>query len=167
MAKAYSIRIFLSNLLGKGSPDTPNNEPPVSPKPDGESMSGGGASLPSALKWTAMLGYAERYAKMSISNEISTIQLRTGNQKLQQKIQFGYEIGGRVFDVAKSAIIGTVMGGGVGTLVGTAVGATVSATTRLMQIQQANRVIQLERTIENIGIEQSALRIATTTRTGG
>lgn len=102
---------------------------------------------------------AYHYAKKAIntvaSYQVSTIQLRTGNAKAQQKAEFAYQIVQDAANVLESTIVGAVTGGLPGALVGTAVGAAA----KVVDYGLNQKRLNLSQSVESITLALNAIRI--------
>ena len=135
---------------GGGSPMAPTSAPTNNPK-----SSGGGSSFKSvAKKMVAAYGIAKSFADTTITHRINTVSLRTGNEELQQRYQFAYDIGKRALGIVESIAMGAMFGGAAGALIGAATSVAMTG----VQIAQRAEEINLSRTAENISIDMANIR---------
>jgi len=99
--------------------------------------------------------YAKQALQTIASYEISTIELRTGSVRAQQKAQFAYQCVNEASNVLESTIVGFATGGGVGALIGTAVGLVTKVVNYGLNAQRLN----LAQSVENVTLAQNAIRI--------
>ena len=116
-------------------------------------MQDGGITLKQGI---AAYHYAKKAINTVASYQVSTIQLRTGNARAQQKAEFAYQIVQDASNVLESTIVGAVTGGLPGALVGTAVGAAA----KVVGYAQNGQRINTEFAVENVTIAQNSLRIS-------
>ena len=101
--------------------------------------------------------YAKQIVAPIVANQVNTVSLRTGNDELQRRTQFGLDIASTAVDVAEFALTGAVLGGGVGA----AVGAAVGVASKLISYQTAYANQQLAKTVESVGLAEARIRAGT------
>jgi hypothetical protein len=111
-------------------------------------------------KKIAAYGTVKGFVTQILSNGISTIELRTGAAEYQQKMQFAYDIGLGLYNIAEKTYLGAKFGGGVGAAIGLAIGTMHTA----ISYAQAQNVIDLNRTLESMTITQNNVRAGTANR---
>ena len=94
--------------------------------------------------------YISPFVKQAINYRISTVSLRTGRTEHQQRLQFAYDVGGKVVGLAENVVMGLALSGG--NPLGAVAGAAVSVVQTAVQYAQAQNTINLERNAENISI---------------
>lgn len=102
--------------------------------------------------------YAKQIVAPLVANQVNTVSLRTGNDELQRRTQFGLDIASTAVDVAEFALTGAVLGGGV---VGAAVGTAVGVASKLISYQTAYANQQLAKTVESVGLAEARIRAGT------
>ena len=123
-------------------------------------------------KWTQgaertmkkMISYATGRALASniISYEISQVSLRTGAKEYEQKLRFGYEIGGKGLNVLQATYAGAKLGGGFGAIVGL-LGSTVYTAVGYLQ---SSNTLRTQQNLEDISINFANLRAGVSGRRG-
>lgn len=152
----YVIRIELGNL-----PDGSNG--PVSNPSVGSSKDGGeksywaksADSAKAAAQKIVSVGTAASIADKLISYEVNSVSLRTGATEYEQKLQFGYS-------TLKSTAVPLVVGAATGGLPGAAIGLVFSFAMQGLQWAQNQRVINMNRNLENISIGMANIRAGVT-----
>lgn len=113
----------------------------------------------------AAFHYAKQYARMAANYEISMIETRTGNAKMQQNVQFGYDILSKTLSIGESVAAGFLVTGG--NPVGAVVGATLAIANQGIQLAMASEKMAAAQSLESITLAQNAIRIgASGNRTG-
>lgn len=98
--------------------------------------------------------YVEPFVKQAISYEISTVSVRTGRTEEQQRRQFAYDMGSKIFSAAESIAMGAILGG----LPGALIGLGMSAVQMIVSYSQAQNTIDINRNAENISIGLQNMR---------
>ena len=98
--------------------------------------------------------YVEPFVKQAISYEISTVSVRTGRTEEQQRRQFAYDMGSKIFSAAESIAMGAILGG----LPGALIGLGMSAVQMIVSYSQAQNTIDISRNAENISIGLQNMR---------
>ena len=88
--------------------------------------------------------FVEPFVDQIVTQQISTINLRTGASEQQQRIEFGYQIGKSIYGVVKNVAIGALTGGWVGVVAGLGLSAISSFINYENKAQQLNWQGQLE-----------------------
>ena len=88
------------------------------------------------------------YAKRAISYEISTVNLRTGENERQQRMQFTYDILGQVSGALTNIVVGAKVGGAYGAIAAAAY--TVVETS--ISIGQKIGRYNLQKNLENVSL---------------
>lgn len=151
---AYVIRFELPNGgVGKKPVSTSGSQSESS-----EEKTWGAKNIDSAknaLKKIVSASTAAAVADKLISSEISVVSLRTGAREYEQKLQFGYSM-------AKSVAVPLAFGAAAGGLAGAAIGLVFSFAMQGLQWAQNQRVIDMNRQLENISIEMARTRAGVT-----
>ncbi len=108
----------------------------------------------SPIKPMAALGIAKQVATTVISHNVNTVALRTGQEELQQRMQFRWEMTQKGASLLGSVAVGAMTGG----LAGAVVGAGVSVMMTALDYAQRSNEINLNRTAENISIDMANTR---------
>lgn len=101
--------------------------------------------------------YVGPFVEQAISYSVGTIELRTGAQELQQRVEFGLNIAKQAGGILTSALAGYAMGNLPGALIGAIISVGTTA------LNYANR----ERTIKVQGSLESITQRGLTARSGG
>lgn len=131
-------------------PNAPSIEKPKKPKPvDWAKEKAKERDMWLKLGAKAMVAYnqVQSYMDVIYTHQITTIQLRTGQNELQQRAQATYGFLKQGTSIGESIISGTILGGGAGALIGTAVGL---ARTTIGYVQQGMD-LQLQQRLEAVG----------------
>lgn len=112
-------------------------------------------SARNAIKKIVSVTTAMSVADKLISNDISVVSLSTGATEYEQKLQFGYS-------TAKSIAAPLVVGAYTGGLAGAAIGLVFSFAMQGLQWAQNQRVINMNRNLENISIGMANIRAGVT-----
>lgn len=101
----------------------------------------------------APIGYAMSFAKRGLNTYLNTVELRTGNARLQERNAYNFNtaatfasIGGAL---AFSAITGNVLGMGA---------AAIAGISKIADIAESQYTINLKRNIEQTSIQQANIR---------
>ena len=133
----------------------------------------GGGATPSAKEEqqtgvkqaVAVYHYAKNLTQKYASHRINTITLRTGFEEQRARAQLVYNLGTRVFNVAESAIVGTIMSGG--NPVGTAVGLAVGLVTEAIDMGFTAQEVQYAKEVEATQIYLNSIRMGASANRGG
>ena len=106
------------------------------------------------ISGVAAYAYAKKITTQVISYRVNTVELRTGQAELQEKISFKYDIAQRTFGFIESIAIG----GGLAGIPGAVIGGMAALTTWAINVAQKQSTINLNRDIENIAILQNNIR---------
>lgn len=98
--------------------------------------------------------YAKRAVMTVVDYNISTVALRTGQERLQEKLEFNKRVASFGISLVEGAVMGAVAGGGVGALVGVAV--TTAFKVAELGIEQSK--FNMQRTVDDIGLAQANIR---------
>lgn len=107
-----------------------------------------------AVAGIAVYGYAKKLATQVISHRVNTVELRTGQAELQQKISFKYDVAKQAFGFFESVAIG----GGLAGIPGAIAGGMLSLGSMLVNIANRQDSININRDIENVSISQNNIR---------
>lgn len=94
------------------------------------------------------------YISQIASNEINKVQLKTGSNRLQEKVNFAYQVGNSVLDLGESV----AMGYAVGNVPGAIIGAVVSLSHKMINISSAQNAIDIQRANEQQSREMQYIR---------
>ncbi len=115
----------------------------------GNAVRGGAAGL------IAITSHIKPFADYIVSRKVSTVALRTGSQELEEQLSHKVQIGQRVSGIAMSALAGAAAGGPVGAFFGFIVGGISSLVSMGMERAAAQEKLDIERTIESIGLQHA------------
>ena len=110
-------------------------------------------------KIVASVNLAKKYIGLSLSNSINTVSLRTGQNELQERQQFVFENVMYGIDLMQGIVTGLVLSGG--NPIGAVLGAVESVASTAIQISQKQRVIELNRAVENVSVGMANIRAGT------
>lgn len=123
---------------------------------NGSSVKNNGAESGGNKRGMGLAAY--HYAKQAVNTvltaEVNRVELRTGHQRLQERINFGYSTVKSVFDIGESLFIGAMFGG----VAGAAISATATVATKLFGIAMAQQDLNIRREVESIGIRFANIR---------
>lgn len=112
-----------------------------SPKQDNDST-----SKKIAKTYVAYKKYIAPFVSSAISHQIGVVALSTGRVEEQQKLQFAYSVGTRVFNIVEDVALGAALGGAGGAVVGGVMSGLKMAVSFVNRVDTISR----ERTLENI-----------------
>ena len=98
--------------------------------------------------------YVKPFVNQLVSQQISTVSLRTGAQELQDRLSFGYQMVQSGVNMVESIAIGAMMGGAAGAVVG----AVTSVVTTAISYANKQQTINLQRDVENASLNNMAVR---------
>lgn len=130
-----------------------------------EGEAGGGLGLSRterALKGMVTYAAVSSFADRLISNELSTVELRTGAREYEQQLQFGYGLAKKGVNAAVTLGIGIA----TGTWPVIMVGAVLAGATKMAEIGQNMRVLEMQENLEGISIQMANTRAGTSGRRG-
>lgn len=152
MAKNYEIVIRNET---EGSDRSPISGSNASKK---DTTSSGGGIAPwrkNIAKGIAVTNtYIKPFADQLITQKVSTVELRTGAQELEDKLSFGYQMGQKAFGFVESVAVGAL----VGNLPGAILGGIMSLATMAVDYSNKQQKIDLQRSVENIGLQYMNIR---------
>lgn len=99
-------------------------------------------------------GTVKSFATQILNHEVSLVQLRRGSNELQERANFINQMAQKGLGIMESVVGGALVGGVGGALVGL----TLSATHEAISIAQKQQTIELNNTIENIGLNMNVIR---------
>lgn len=94
------------------------------------------------------------FATQIASHEVSIISLKTGQNELQQRAQFNYDVGMKVLNAGESILVGAAVGG----LPGAVAGLALSLTHTIVDITQKAQDLNLRKDLEAVQIRASLIR---------
>ena len=134
---------------------TPDVESPTATNKDSTTQEEKDAkALTSKIKGYASFSYAESVVDRVISIDLNTVELRTGHQELQQRMQYKYGVIKQGFDIARNAFAAGSIFGGAGIVLGAVVGIADS----LINVGIKQSEINMRREIENTSIYFNRIR---------
>lgn len=160
----YSITINNgggSSVGKRSSPAISNNAAPQGTAASGAESDTSGKKL--VRKSIAALDIAKRAVFTAANFRANTVELRHGNQALQERMQFYTGMAERGVNLFESIAVGAALGGGFGAVAGAVISVAQSAIT---YAQSASR-IELERTVESGSIRLANIRAGGAPRGGG
>lgn len=151
--------IIIKNESGGGS------ESPISgdQKNVGNEDSAISKELQSAFKKIVSYQTAKSLVVSAINHEVSLVQLRTGNNELQQRASFVNSVVQQAVGFVESVAIGAKAGGWVGAIVG----AVMSTATTVIGIAQKQDTIDKSRQLENATLQMNYVRAGARGSRGG
>ncbi len=154
----YIIKITADDTA-QGSTNITENQkaPEAAPTASGDALTDKESPKKKLILQTAAYGYAKRAVNTVVSNRINTVSLRTGNSEHQQRLQLAQRVTNDVVSIAESLIVGAAVGG----LAGAVVGAALSTTFKLIEYGFELEQVELNRTVDNIGLAQAQIRAGT------
>lgn len=137
---------------GTGGATTPKS---VATSPKGEELSPAAALFGKykAIRNSAPVALALKYANTAITTGINLIDLRSGRSTYQQQIQWKYNTALKGIGIVGSIAAGAITGNPLLALAGVA-----TAVDTLLDYGIAQQRIDLERRVENIGIGMANIR---------
>ncbi|MCH5165649.1 MAG: hypothetical protein J1G01_04540 [Clostridiales bacterium] len=112
------------------------------------SQSSGGVNIGIAKGLVAYNHYIKPFVSQMVNHHVSTVALRTGAEEHEERLSFAVsavqKVGGLVSSVAMGAIIGN--------LPGAIIGGVLSIATTAMEYSNKQRQLDMQRTVENIGL---------------
>ena len=153
-----TYRIIVEGLGGgsdapKTTAATPTGEE-VSPKPAPASSSGGGEkSLYGAIKGSAAVGIALKYANLAITTEINRVELRTGRATYQAELNYQKSAITRAIGIGASLVGAVATGNPL-----LAVGGVVSAVDWISEVSISQENINIARAVNNVTVGMANIR---------
>ena len=130
----------------------------AAPGANGDQVTTEGESKKQAKKAKAVAVAGYHYAKRAVMTvwdyNVSTVSLRTGQERLQEKLEFNKRVASFGISLVEGAVMGAAAGGGVGALVGVAV--TTAFKVAELGIEQSK--FNMQRTVDDIGLAQANIR---------
>lgn len=103
-----------------------------------------------AAGYFAYKRFISPFVKQALSYEISTVSLKTGRAEYQQRLQFAYDVAGKVAGLGENIALGFLLSGG--NPLGAVVGAAVSLVHTAVTYAQNSNTINLNKNLENVSI---------------
>ena len=131
--------------------------------PTSDSSQSAGTNIEKAMKNLVSYGAIKHTADKIVSYQIGTVELRTGAREYEQKLQFGYQVGGKLLNTA-------VMIGGAaatGNLPLAVIGVATSAMSTGLDIWQKQNTININENREDIAIAMQMNRAGNLGRRNG
>ena len=131
--------------------------------PTSDSSQNAGTNTEKAMKNLVSYGSIKHTADKIVSYQIGTVELRTGAREYEQKLQFGYQVGGTLLNTA-------VMIGGTaatGNLPLAVIGVATSAISTGFDIWQKQNTININENREDISIAMQIKRAGNFGRRNG
>lgn len=97
---------------------------------------------------------AKPWINQVASHEISMVELRTGSKEAQQKAQFAYSVANQAFGFGASILTGFA----VGNVPGAIIGALTNVGHTLISLDQRERTINLQRSLESRTLQMNYVR---------
>jgi hypothetical protein len=98
--------------------------------------------------------YAAPFVENIVQRNVGTIELRTGAEELQQKVEFGLSIAKTAGGIITSALTGYAIGNLPGALIGT----LISGVTTVMNYANRANTLRLEQNLEDIALRGMNVR---------
>ena len=105
--------------------------------------------------------YIKPFAKQIIQHEVDIVELRTGSEKLQQRVSFGYQMATSALGIVENIAIGAA----IGNLPGAIIGAVMGLTTWGIGIANRQDTINLQRINEDASLRLMDVRAGGTLST--
>lgn len=156
MAGEHTYTFILKNETGGDGVESPISGNLNSPTTS-NAKTGGFLSKSQAKAFGAgMVVYhqVKSFATQIVSHEISITSLKTGQNELQQRAQFNYDVGMRVLNAGESILVGAAVGG----LPGAVAGLALSLTHTVIDISQRQQDLDLKRSLEQIQVRENVIR---------
>jgi hypothetical protein len=132
--------------------------------PSGTEDSSATQSISKALKGYAALNYAISVGDKLTMSTINTVELRTGHQELQQKMQFAYGTAKQGVKIVSNAVAGGLASG---SWVGAVVGAVLGVADSVINLAIKQNEINMRREVEGQTLYLNRIRAgASQDRTG-
>lgn len=145
----YTLTIQMSSDGGSQSPIAGQSNQTQ------ETPSEGGFTAQTAVEaLVSFKTFVEPLVQPVVDGYIQTISLRTGSQEAQDRIQFAYNVGGRVKNLAKNIIIGAR----VGSLPGAIAGAAASIFSTVINYAVESKRLSYEQSLESISLRGMNVR---------
>lgn len=138
---------------------TDPNEPRAASGEGGEQISVGKKKQSSNLKKTvavAAYGYAKRAAMTVWDYNVSTIALRSGQERLQERQELAKKYITFGASLVESAVGGFLLSGG--NPIGAAVGIAMTTTFKVAELAIEQSKFNMQRTVDDIGLTQANIR---------
>ena len=100
--------------------------------------------------------YAKRAAMTVADYNISTVALRTGQERLQEKLEFNKRVASFGISLVEGAVGGMVMTGG--NPAGALIGAAVTTAFKVAELGIEQSKFNMQRTVDDIGLAQANIR---------
>ena len=94
------------------------------------------------------------FATQILNHKVSTVQLRRGSNELQERANFMNQLAQKGVGVLEGALTGAMIGGGIGAIVGV----TLSVAHTAIGVAQAQQTLELQNTLENVGLNMNYIR---------
>lgn len=152
-----TYRIVIENADGGGSgsgngiSSTTNGD---SMNPLGSTPVGDFANGVKAFINVAPVAFALKGISMGIDARINRVELQTGHSNYQQQLQFNASLGSQVLGMVGMVALGIATGHPLAALTGV----TTMMLTKAMQYGIAREDLNIQRRVENIGIDMANLR---------
>ncbi|MDE7406481.1 MAG: hypothetical protein K2M89_06385 [Clostridiales bacterium] len=99
--------------------------------------------------------YIKPFVDQMATQYVTTVQLRTGSQELEERMSFKMNVTQKVVSFGSSMLTGALMGsagGPVGAVVGAVAGAVMRLATMAVDYSNKQEKLNLQRSVENVGL---------------
>lgn len=121
----------------------------------GEEVSAGGGKSKKAVAAVAAYGYAKRAINTVWDYQVSTISLRTGQERLQERQETAKKYISYGFSLVESAVAGFLVSGNP---VGAVVGVAVNVVSKGIEMGLEASRFNLSRAVEDVSLTQANIR---------
>lgn len=105
--------------------------------------------------------YIKPFVDQMATQYVTTVQLRTGSQELEERMSFNLNVTQKVVSFGSSVAMGALMGsagGPLGAIAGAFAGAVMSLATFAVDYSNKQENINLQRSVENVGLRYMNIR---------
>lgn len=121
------------------------------------------SAVASAAKKLVSFAAVASTADKIISNNISMVALETGANEYEQRLNTAYSLAKQIGGAGISLIGGALMGGPAGLAIAT-IGIVASGINKVINLEQRQRELQVQRSLENVSIGMANIRAGTSGR---
>lgn len=132
------------------------NESPLAGEPQSLDLTTQEGQREATIKsLVAVNKFVKPFVTQAISHRVGTVQLRTGSQELQDKVNFAYQTITHVASFAESVATGWLV---TGNPIGAVIGGAVSILTTVYGYAQNLQTINLQKNLENMSLDMARER---------
>lgn len=152
----YVIEVRLTGQEASGNNAGPN--PTSAGGNDGANASGRTNNIKGKAIAVAAYSYAKRAVDKGVSHYVNTVELRTGQQLYQERMQFAVNTGQKLWSIGEAAVLGFMTGGPAGAVAGAAIGAATMVISSAIDYELENSRLKTARRVEQVGLSGAAVR---------